>query len=110
MKHIFSIVLFSGLLLLSIGTVNAAIIKAPLNGDPRLLTEAREEAIAKRVQDIQSMDISSLNKSQRKELRNELKGFYKEVKNYDDDGRHHYVYISVGALIVIILLLILILR
>jgi hypothetical protein len=74
------------------------------------LETIRLEAIQKRVLEIQAMDVSQLTASQRKELRQELKGMYKELKSNDDGGSHTNIYISVGGLIVVILILIIILR
>lgn len=63
----------------------------------------RVREITRRVEEIKSMDRSTLTRDQRKDLRNELKSLKKEA---DILGRG--VYLSVGAIIIIILLLILI--
>jgi len=67
--------------------------------------KARAEEILKRLEEIKSMDISSMPASQKRQLRKEVKAAKKELKQVESSG----VYISVGALIIIILLLILIL-
>ena len=67
-------------------------------------TEARVTQIKERVEQIESMHISSLDRVQRKELRHELKNMSKELR----DGTT-YVYISAGALVLIIIILIIVL-
>ena len=66
--------------------------------------KARFTEITRRVEEIKSMDKSSLSRQDRKELRNELQEMKKEAKAMNGG-----VYLSVGAIIIIILLLILIL-
>jgi len=80
--------------------------------DVNPLKELTEEEIAvrmsqmtQRVEEIKSMDRSSLTKQERKELRKELREMNKTAKAMGQGG----VYLSVGAIIIIILLLILIL-
>ena len=65
--------------------------------------KARFEEIKQRVYEIKAMDKSNLTKSERKELRHELKDLKKQAKAVQG------IYLSVGAVIIIILLLILIL-
>ena len=60
--------------------------------------------IKQRVDQIRSMDLSHLNKTERIGLRKELKGMNKELRAADP-----VIYISVGALLLIILILILVL-
>ena len=60
--------------------------------------------ITDRVEEIRDMDKSNLTKSDRKELRKELREMKKEARAMGGG-----VYLSVGAIIIIILLLILIL-
>ena len=99
-------------LLFSAGSIKAASLKPSLiENNIKPIPKDSIEAIQKRVLEIQAMDPTQLTSSQRKELRQELKVMYKELKNNDDGGgRHTNIYISVGGLIVIILLLIIILR
>ncbi len=61
--------------------------------------------IVTRVSEIERMDKTNLNASEKKSLRKELKEMKKAA-----DGLNSKVYLSVGAIIIIILLLILILR
>jgi hypothetical protein len=75
--------------------------------EPRELTaeqQARLNQISRRVEEIRAMDFRSLNRSDRQELKNELKELKKEAKVMKGG-----VYLSVGAIIIIILVLILIL-
>jgi DNA gyrase/topoisomerase IV subunit A len=90
-------------------TVNAA-DKKTLKAKVENMTEDQKEAryleMKERVNEIKSMDKSSLTKNERKELRNELKDLNQEAKAMGRGG----IYISTAALIIIILLLILILK
>ena len=67
-------------------------------------SEMRVTEIKQRVEQIRSMDLSSLSKTERVNLNQELKGMNKELRQLDG-----VIYISVGALILIIVILILIL-
>ena len=66
--------------------------------------EMRVTEIRQRVEQIRAMDMSHLDKIERRDMRHELKGMNKELREMGPG-----IYISVGALIIIILLLILIL-
>ncbi|HXI00902.1 MAG TPA: hypothetical protein VNI52_11595 [Sphingobacteriaceae bacterium] len=66
--------------------------------------QIRLEEITRRVEEIKSIDRSSLTREERKELRNELVEMKKEAKAVSGG-----VYLSVGAIVIIILLLILLL-
>lgn len=67
---------------------------------------ARAETIVNRVEEIRSIDKSTLTSVEKKELKKELKELKKEAKEMGLDSR---ISISIGALIIIILLLIIIL-
>jgi hypothetical protein len=68
-------------------------------------TDTKDPArLLERLQQIRDMDKSALTSAERKQLRKEVKGIKKEMREV---GRG--VYLSVGAIIIIILLLILIL-
>jgi endo-alpha-1,4-polygalactosaminidase (GH114 family) len=95
------IYLFAFLLLLpSLATTTPAAAK----NMTREQTEVRIMEIKQRVDDIRTMDLSHLNKTERKGLKQELKDMNKELKSLSP-----VIYISVGTLIIIILLLILLL-
>jgi hypothetical protein len=66
--------------------------------------KARLETIKMRLLEIKDMDKSTLTKTQRKDLKSELRNMTKEAK-VTSGG----VYLSVGAIIIVILILILIL-
>ena len=81
---------------------SAAINKIPVSDSTEsaiLLTN-----IVNRVTEIQNMDKSNLDATEKRELKKELKGLKQKA-----DGLDKRVYLSVGAIIIIILLLILIL-
>lgn len=63
----------------------------------------RVQSIKDRMTEIKEMDMSTLSKEDRKELKSELKDMRKEARQVQG------IYLSVGAIIIIILLLILIL-
>jgi len=65
---------------------------------------ARAEVLINRLEEIRKMDMTTLSRSEKKELRNEVRETKKELKT-NSSG----VYISVGALLVVIILLILLL-
>lgn len=58
-----------------------------------------------RLMEIKSMDLKSLSRAEKKELRKEVKGIRKELKAEHKTG----IYLSFGAIVIIILLLILLL-
>ena len=73
------------------------------DGEPGAKTETvRSQQLEARLTEIKNMDKSRLTKTERRNLR-------KEVKEIRYEQRHYGVYISVGALIIIILLLIILL-
>ncbi len=83
-------------------------VHATLGNDPKgdALTEPPEiELMINRLEEIKAIDVSLLARSERKELRKEVRDIEKELKVYRGGG----LYISVGAAILIILLLILLL-
>ena len=67
------------------------------------LSEREMARLAKRVEEIRSMDKSILTATEKRELRKELKGIKEKVKR--DGG---YIYIGAGTLLLIILILLLI--
>ncbi len=69
--------------------------------EPSPEEQARLEQLDERVKEIKAMDFRSMDKEEKKEIRNELRDINKEAKELGGG-----VYISAGALIVILLLLI----
>jgi len=65
--------------------------------------EVRAQQIEARLIEIKNMDMSTLSKADKKELRKEVKSLRKEAQSRG-------IYLSIGAIIIIILLLILILK
>ena len=65
---------------------------------------AEVKVLLNRLDEIKSMDKSSLNSAEKKELRKEVRAIKAELKSTGNG-----VYLSVGAIIIIILLLILLL-
>ncbi len=61
------------------------------------------KALLIRLDEIKAMDISTLTRSEKKELRNEVRSAKKALRNHSYGG----VYISGGAILIIILLIIL---
>lgn len=68
------------------------------------MSAAKIEILVQRMQEIKEMDLSTLAKDEKKELKAELREIKKNLKK-DGGG----VYFSVGALLVVIILLILLL-
>ncbi|WAC41363.1 hypothetical protein [Pedobacter sp. SL55] len=86
-------------------TVNA---KSAINDKPKTELTAEQkvelQSITKRVEEIRSMDRSTLTKTERKALRKEVKELKKRA-----DFLNQNVTLSLGAIIIILLLLIIIL-
>jgi CHASE3 domain sensor protein len=102
--------LFIALLAFTVAIPTTQVIAAnePLTKEKvATMTEAEKKAkfeeIKARVSEIKGMDKSNMTKSEKKELRKELKGLKKQAAAVQG------IYLSVGAVIIIILLLILIL-
>lgn len=67
--------------------------------------EAHVRALTSRLNEIKEMDKSELSRSEKKELRKEVKAIKADLKSSGNGG----IYLSVGAIIIIVLLLILLL-
>jgi uncharacterized protein (UPF0305 family) len=81
-------------------------IEAKGDGKPEAkptMTEAQMQVLVDRLEEIKTMDKSSMERSEKKELRSEVREINEEIK------RNGGVYLSVGALILVIVLLILLL-
>ncbi len=65
----------------------------------------RVEQLEARVQELNAMDMSSMSKAEKKDVKKELRDIKKENKAMASSG----IYLSTGAIIIIILLLILLL-
>jgi len=91
-------------------TVTAPAIASPIeavsdgtNG-PGKEGQTAVQPLLQRLYEIKDMDKSHLTRSEKRDLRNEVKSIKKEMK-----ARSQGVYLSVGAIIIIVLLLILLL-
>ena len=97
-------------MLLSLNTVTAfAVDKKTIQANVAKMSEEQKEAryvqMKLRVEEIKSMDKSTLTREEKKELRQELKDMNTEAKAAARGG----VYLSISAIIIVILLLILLL-
>ena len=76
-------------------------------------TSAETNAMVVRLNEIKAIDMTTLSKSEKKELRKEVRGIKTDLKARGEtsyiEGTHGGVYVSVGAAILIVLLLILLL-
>lgn len=68
------------------------------------MSDATSQTLVLRLQEIKELDMSTMDKTEKKELRAEIREINKELKK-NGGG----VYLSVGALLVVIILLILLL-
>ena len=85
--------------------LNAATEPAPLaTAAPVAIARIESSQLIERLDEIKEMDRSSLNYSQKKELRKEVRSIKSELKQRGDG-----IYISVGAALIIIILLIILL-
>lgn len=87
---------------ISVNTVSAATTKDKVEMTAE--QKVQLEKITNRVEEIKAMDKSHLSRSERKELRKELREMKHQARAMGGG-----IYLSVGAIIIIILLLILIL-
>ncbi|WP_442589994.1 hypothetical protein ACSBL2_01915 [Pedobacter sp. AW31-3R] len=93
-------------LIFTLGVSSNSVSAATVKDKVELTAEQKVqlEKITNRVEEIKAMDKSDLSRSERKELRKELKEMKQQARAMGGG-----VYLSVGAIIIIILLLILIL-
>jgi hypothetical protein len=97
--------IFLGVILMLITVVNtdAAFILSRSNKATHQQQEQRVMEIRNRVQEIKSMDMSTISNSDRKALKHELKGMRKELRN----DPVVIVISGVGLLLLIVILLLL---
>jgi hypothetical protein len=91
------------LLFLTVSLPVSAAVADPASS-PVKTENPRAQQLLQRLEVIRGMDRSELTRTERKELRKEVKGIKKEMKAMKGG-----VYLSIGAILIIILLLILIL-
>lgn len=106
MKRLFMCIMtVSALLTLTPTQTMAAEETNPVSVPVAKITDTeRNDALVKRLNEINAMDKSAMSASEKRELRKEVRSMKREVK--DGSGG---LYISVGAAILIVLLLILLL-
>lgn len=68
--------------------------------------EKRVEILEERVQEIKAMKLRTLERSEKRDVKNELRYIKKELRTLDSGGG---VYLSVGAVIIIVILLLILL-
>jgi hypothetical protein len=73
----------------------------PVHAAPVETQQEHLQRLERRLEEIKSMDIDKLSRSEKKELRREVRAIKKEMKAVSG------VYISIGALLIIILLIVL---
>ena len=104
MKKTVYLFMFALMSLTFVPTANANVTDPVITENTNAETSARVKVLMSRLEEIKEMDKSSMTRSQKKELRKEVKAIKSELKSTGNG-----VYLSVGAIIIIILLLILLL-
>jgi hypothetical protein len=103
-KKIVHIASFVMLMAMTLPVNASAIIPATASSIPAKTENPAVQQMLQRLQEIKAMDKSEMSRSEKRDLRKEVRGIKKEMKRANQG-----VYLSVGAIIIIILLLILIL-
>jgi SMC interacting uncharacterized protein involved in chromosome segregation len=99
--------LYAMILLVSLSSFSSPLIATEKNSKTPTETKAVQAEVAKletRLESIRAMDKSTLDRSEKRVLRKEVRAIKAELKE-----KRHGVYVSVGAFIIIILLLIILL-
>jgi predicted PurR-regulated permease PerM len=105
LKKVTTIIVFGLLLTGSAPAIAAAPVATPYEtNNPLNESDPRVQQMLERLKQIKQIDKSAMTKTEKKDLRKEVKGIRKEMKTISGG-----VYLSVGAIIVVILLLLLIL-
>jgi hypothetical protein len=92
------VLLFAGASMQAKAEANSHVSPVPM----ALVESAKAESLTRRLDEINMMEKSGMNRKEKKMLRKEVKAINKELKTLNGG-----VYLSVGAIIIIILLLIL---
>ncbi len=93
------------LLLATISTTRSKAAEMPINSISRSAESADVKALLARLNEIKAMDVSTMTRLEKKELRNEVKST-KEALRHNGSGSSG-LFISTGAVIIILLLIIL---
>ncbi len=104
MKNLFKTTLLLTLMAITLPATSHAMSTTVTNGNTTKTEAEHSQKLINRLEEIKSMDLKSLTRKERKELKHEVKSIQRELHT-NSSG----VYISVGAIIIILLLLILIL-
>jgi hypothetical protein len=104
-KNLLRSVMIAVLFAITVPATSSPLDLATVNpGKPGKDAQAAAQPLLNRLNEIKAMDKSSLTKTERKDLRNEVKDIKKELK-----ANSRGIYLSIGAVVIIILLLILLL-
>jgi hypothetical protein len=103
-KRFLRITVVAGMITITAPAIASPIEAVSITNGPGKEGEAAVQPLLQRLYEIKDMDKSQLTRSEKKELRNEVKSIKKEMK-----ANSKGIYLSVGAIIIIILLLILLL-
>jgi hypothetical protein len=104
-KKITTVITLALLIISSVPAVAAVPVSEPYSsGIPVKGDDPRAQQLLQRLEDIKKTDKSTLSRTEKRELRQEVKGIRKEMKVIKGG-----VYLSVGAIIIVVLLLILLL-
>jgi hypothetical protein len=99
-------IIFLSVAILPMPDVDAKVLaKGSANNGPVLPDSIRAEVLLKRLEEIKTMDFSSMSPSEKKKFKKEVRSITKEVREINGRG----VYISIAGLIIIALLLVLLL-
>ncbi len=104
-NHILTIASLVILMVASITTTAAVIVPGTETNNSAKTEDPKVQQLTQRIHEIKAMNKSELTRTEKKDMRKELKQTKKEMKAATSGG----VYLSVGAIIIIILILILIL-
>lgn len=104
MKNLFKTTLLVTLMAITLPATSYAMSTSVTHGNVGRTDAEQSQKLINRLEEIKSMDLKSLTRKERKELKHEVKSIQRELHT-NSSG----VYISVGAIIIILLLLILIL-
>jgi len=101
-------------LLFSPTQVKAGTEKSPVSSTATTAVKSTEaNALTVRLTEIKAMDKTEMTKTEKKELRKEVRSINSELKVNSEgtyiEGGHGGIYLSVGGLIIVIIILILIL-
>ena len=104
MKNLFKPTLLVVLMSLTLASTSNAFSETPKTNKIEKMSDEDSQRMINRLEEIKAMDVSTMTRKEKKELRHEVKEI-KHTLQTQSSG----VYVSVGALIIIILLVIILL-